>query len=391
MQQNNDFILINNESIAIKNDRKPKLLSICIPVYNRRDILKECLISACEAIKGNEAMVEIVVSDNASTDDALSGVKYVSGMYQLIDILYNCNSSNLGSARNVFKVVEGASGQFCWIIGSDDFIKENSVNKLINILTENQDIDFISCSFDLMRIDNIPNIRTNLKNAMHLRPNGGPNECFKVDKLDYIVDPRYNNVLLGSIMAGIFRRELWNAVKVDEKQLDGFDSLINIYPHLHVYTNGFLGRKAYYCGQPLITVGEGIREWSTDTGNSYWESSLPVIYFKVFAEIASAYKANGLEPQSYINSENFLASFSGDLLVPILWKKYVTKEPVKSIDKIMPLETCAIFSENQIFIQTALNGLRREYTAMENQYNNMEKSFMGNILIKLFKDILENQ
>lgn len=390
MEEDQNFKLISNKAKEIEGNRNSKILSICIPVYNRSDILKICLISACEASRGYEGMVEIVVSDNASTDDAYTVVKDVSDMYPLIDMLYNCNATNLGSARNVFNVVNGASGQFCWIIGSDDFIKENSINRVINILTENQDIDFISCSFDLMRIENVTNIRQNLKDPRYLRGNGGPTESYKVDKLDYIINPGYNNVLLGSIMAGIFRRELWNAVKVDEKQLDGFDSLINIYPHLHVYANGFLGRKAYYCGQPLITVGEGLREWSTDTGDSYWESSLPVIYFKVFAEIASAYRKNGLEPQSYINSENFLASFSGDLLVQILWKKYVTKETVKSIDKIMPLETCSIFSENQVYIQTALNGLRRDYPAMESQYENMEKSFMGNILIKLFKDILEN-
>ena len=376
-----------------------KILSICIPVYNRKYIFKWCLISACEACKGYENIVEIVISDNASTEDIYSVVNDVKNMYPSIDIIYNCNSSNLGVARNFFKVVKDAMGQFCWVIGSDDFIKPYSINTILNILHENQDIDFISCSFDLMRIEDSlkisdkemqTNISEQLKNPNYLRPNGAPTQSFKVDKLDYIIDPIYNNVLLGSLMAGIFRRDLWNKVEVDKEQLNGYDSLITIYPHIYVYSNGFLGRKAYYCGQPLITVGEGTREWSTDTGKSFWESSLPVIYFKVFAEIISSYKSNGLEQESYIKCENWIASFAGDLLIPIIWKKYVSKEPVSNIDKIFPLDTSLIFIDNETYKQTALNKLRSEYYAMENQYNNMEKSSIGNMIINFFKDSLEN-
>lgn len=381
-----------------KDEISSKLLSVCIPVYNRMYVFKWCLISACEACVGYEDIVEIIVSDNASTDNIKSIVTKVSDMYPTIDIIYNCNDENLGFAKNVFRLTDMASGEFCWTIGSDDFIKKNSIESIISILKYNNDIDFISCSFDLMKIDGkiIDNeveidgiISNQLKHGTIIEPNGAPKESFKVDKLDYIIDPTYNNVLLGALMTGIFRLRIWKEVDIKEEKLEGYDSILNIYPHVYVYANAFLGRKAYYCGNPLITVGEGVREWSIDT-KSYWESSLPIIYFKVFAEIIKCYKENGIEYEYYIKCENWAAGFAGGLLVPLVWKKYVTKENVNGIEKISPLETSSIYIDSEVYKQTALNSLNIEYNTMLNQYNNMEKSFMGNIVIDMFRSVLEN-
>ena len=45
------------------------LLSICIPTYNRRDFLETCLRSVVEELERHpDTSIEVVVSDNASTD-----------------------------------------------------------------------------------------------------------------------------------------------------------------------------------------------------------------------------------------------------------------------------------------------------------------------------------
>lgn len=44
------------------------LLSLCIPTYNRAEILAQCLERHMEAID-DERDIEIVISDNASTDN----------------------------------------------------------------------------------------------------------------------------------------------------------------------------------------------------------------------------------------------------------------------------------------------------------------------------------
>lgn len=70
------------------------LVSICIPTYNRAPYLKQCLDSlVCqpEFLKGD---VEIVISDNASTDDTCTLVMDYQKQYA--NITYHRNSYNVG-------------------------------------------------------------------------------------------------------------------------------------------------------------------------------------------------------------------------------------------------------------------------------------------------------
>lgn len=70
------------------------LLSICIPTYNRAPYLKKCLDSlVCqpEFLKGD---VEIVISDNASTDDTCTLVTGYQRRYS--NITYHRNDHNIG-------------------------------------------------------------------------------------------------------------------------------------------------------------------------------------------------------------------------------------------------------------------------------------------------------
>lgn len=48
------------------------LLSICIPTYNRASIIRDCVDSCLEI---NSKNIEIVVTDNASTDGTYNELK----------------------------------------------------------------------------------------------------------------------------------------------------------------------------------------------------------------------------------------------------------------------------------------------------------------------------
>ena len=50
-------------------EKEQYLVSICIPTYNRAPYLKKCLDSLVCQPEFQQGLVEIVVSDNASTDD----------------------------------------------------------------------------------------------------------------------------------------------------------------------------------------------------------------------------------------------------------------------------------------------------------------------------------
>ena len=65
------------------------LLSICIPTYNRADIVYEC-VKECLKISGDD--IEVVVNDNCSTDDTKGKLeKIVDKRFR-----YYRNNENIG-------------------------------------------------------------------------------------------------------------------------------------------------------------------------------------------------------------------------------------------------------------------------------------------------------
>ena len=92
-------------------------LSICIPTYNRRQTLKECLDHLLPQVERNNE-VEVIVSDNASSDDTESLVKeYMEYHHHL---KYFKNQRDLGLDGNVIACIEHASGDYISFFSDDD-------------------------------------------------------------------------------------------------------------------------------------------------------------------------------------------------------------------------------------------------------------------------------
>ncbi len=126
------------------------LLSICIPTYNRAGFLRECLSSINpEELDGK---IEVVVSDNASTDDTLLVLKTFQATHPL---RYIVQSENLGPDRNFDAVVAEARGEYCWLLGSDDVVQPGGVLRLVVALT--------SCQTDIVQFGYV-------QGDLHLRP-----------------------------------------------------------------------------------------------------------------------------------------------------------------------------------------------------------------------------
>jgi abequosyltransferase len=110
-------------------------LSVCIPTYNRARQLPETLDSFLSQIGGD---VEIVISDNASTDDTEDIIE--SYRRRFPSILYHRWSENMGADRNYLRVVELAHGDYCWLFGSDDTIGPGAMSEVLAMLGDQCDI-----------------------------------------------------------------------------------------------------------------------------------------------------------------------------------------------------------------------------------------------------------
>lgn len=106
------------------------ILSICIPTYNRSACLRECLESILFSAKGYEEQIEIVVSDNASTDDTSSVINEFRKFYPWIR--YHRNDSNIGPERNFYAAAGLGLGEYIWIFGDDDKMSDEAIPIILN-------------------------------------------------------------------------------------------------------------------------------------------------------------------------------------------------------------------------------------------------------------------
>ncbi|MFA6486017.1 MAG: glycosyltransferase family 2 protein [Candidatus Magasanikbacteria bacterium] len=110
------------------------ILSICIPTYNRANFLKKNLDSIISQFNDRniKELVEVVISDNASTDDTAMVVKSFQERFD--NIKFFENDQNLLFDRNLLNVIEKSSGEYCLTIGDDDALFSGSLATIISKL-----------------------------------------------------------------------------------------------------------------------------------------------------------------------------------------------------------------------------------------------------------------
>ena len=122
-----------------------KKISIIIPVYNKEDRIRDCLDSI---LNQKISDVEVICVDDMSTDNSYRIVLEYSNKYSEIVAVKNNENRGAGYSRNVALAL--ASGEYVWFIDADDYICDNSLRQIMDIIIQ-QDVDVLA--FDLLRID----------------------------------------------------------------------------------------------------------------------------------------------------------------------------------------------------------------------------------------------
>lgn len=117
----------------MENDQP--LLSICIPTYNRADVLNRCLQSIVSSNCFNEN-IEIIISDNCSTDNTSEIVYTYTKKYP--NIIYNKNPENIGGERNFIKSLMLGNGKFLKLHNDYSVFTSDGLSHMLNIIKENQ-------------------------------------------------------------------------------------------------------------------------------------------------------------------------------------------------------------------------------------------------------------
>lgn len=115
------------------------LFSILIPTYNRAKYLKKTLESiVCLPEFLNTDKVEIVISDNASSDETKMVCEDFVRRFP-DKIIYNRNEKNVGAELNCLKLIKMANGVFLKLNNDTVCYKENTLSEILNYIESNME------------------------------------------------------------------------------------------------------------------------------------------------------------------------------------------------------------------------------------------------------------
>ena len=120
-------------------------LSILIPTFNRSKFLKKNLVLLIDFIKKtkNSKNIEIIVSNNKSTDNTSEIVSEFEEMDGDIILKYYNQKSNIGLQKNALFVLQKSKGLFVMYLGDDDFIDIEYLKAVIFQIHKNQKLGLL--------------------------------------------------------------------------------------------------------------------------------------------------------------------------------------------------------------------------------------------------------
>ena len=131
------------KSMDMNSNLETSLVSVVIPTYNRPEYLKQAIDSAVRQTYRN---IEIIVSDNCSTDNT----QEVVASFQDSRIRYWRQPENLGMFANQMHAFKMGRGKYIASLHDDDMWNEDFLEKLVPHLEEHPDIILAFCDQYIM-------------------------------------------------------------------------------------------------------------------------------------------------------------------------------------------------------------------------------------------------
>lgn len=237
------------------------ILSVCIPNFNRADFLLKNLLSIGKQIRPD---VEIVISDNASTEDIPGVIVKFKKKFPKAIVRFHRNKTNLGFDNNVIRVVSLARGKYCWLLSNDDQILPGSLSKVIKIIKGPKLPSFIFINYQ--RFDNrlkkiTSDHMVNLSKDLFF---DNPNDFY------FTKTPTSYFKLLGintlTMSCDIFNRDYWHKSIPKTKRFVGHN-FIHVFTIMDMIKNY---PSIYVVAQPQVQyVSNNHRPWANYIWSDY--------------------------------------------------------------------------------------------------------------------------
>ncbi len=276
-------------------------LSICIPTFNRPDLLNNCLNSILIAKKEfSKFKFEVCISDNSNNFQS----KNIINLYKKkINLTYNKNKKNIGYIKNYIKVVKMAKGEFVWVIGDDEILKPKTFKILSDNFKKNTDIDFMYVNSNFLQSEYFSKFKKPF-NSYQLPQKMEIFSKVKINKKVMFFDLINHKVswdfLLG-IFQSIYKRKMFlrNLKFINKKEMyksGEWSTFENTTFYCETFAIAFKNSKSLIQSKPIIV---------STYGHKSWENLWDFIKIVRIPELLEMYKKKGLGTVDYLIMKNF--------------------------------------------------------------------------------------
>ncbi len=178
-----------------------KLLSFCIPTFNRGETIQATLESICRQYNNS---LEIIIYDSGQDELTSQVVHKYKAQYPNIHYIHS--GKRAGIDKDIENTLSLASGKYSWLLSSDDALVAGAVRFLIEKLQANHDIylcNRIVCNHKLAPI----------KNRSWLCDNNRTLYDFKnrEELLSYLIKAREMGAIFSYMSSLIIKNATWQA------------------------------------------------------------------------------------------------------------------------------------------------------------------------------------
>lgn len=126
----------------------PKI-SVCIPTYNRADLLRRCIDSV---VAQDWTDWELIITDNASSDNTTE----VVASYRDSRVRSVRQSENIGMFKNFNAAIREAKGEYVKMLMDDDVLLPACLRRQIEILDQFPKVNFVCSDYSAIDADSKP-------------------------------------------------------------------------------------------------------------------------------------------------------------------------------------------------------------------------------------------
>jgi len=121
-------------------NKAKETLSVCIPVYNMAQTVKDAIASVLNQTYKN---FELIIVDNASTDGTTELIRSIRDKR----IRFFVNKTNIGAQKNLYECIRRMKTDIIVTMAADDVLEKNALMKIYQVFAEDHDIAVTNRSY----------------------------------------------------------------------------------------------------------------------------------------------------------------------------------------------------------------------------------------------------